>query len=371
MPADCAYMRMRSSPVRLPSSCRCCRKRIASRTIAVLSQCNKHPQTVTANNGSVEHPLAHSADNGSYNANSATRRTAFSLAATITACVALTLGPNSAAAVESVFPLPQPQDQQQQEMPHLRMPMYLRTLQQKHDQQQKEQAETIQPPDSPQQQNQRRPQPQQQQQQPSLYRPELVDQQHIGQPAALMSECKTAEQAQSNNDGRRTGPLLSSNPIAMISAIFGFGKSETDEEPVDPFVLYGTTFKQFYIAKMQGEKIVSRQRGFTVNTCTAGIATASETPSFQGLATGARVNSIPDRTCRAVEGLELKPTCVRSCDAACTDGLDLYTSESSASLGFKVPASAQERVLRSCRRQCVYECAKPGKAYDFSIPFRP
>lgn len=45
-----------------------------------------------------------------------------------------------------------------------------------------------------------------------------------------------------------------------------------------------------HILQMKGEKILSRQRGFTVTTCTAAIAAGEETPSFQGLPTGARVS---------------------------------------------------------------------------------
>jgi hypothetical protein len=36
----------------------------------------------------------------------------------------------------------------------------------------------------------------------------------------------------------------------------------------------------------------------------------------------------------------------------------------------QVSAKAQERVMKSCTRQCAYECAKPGKAYDFVVPYR-
>lgn len=36
----------------------------------------------------------------------------------------------------------------------------------------------------------------------------------------------------------------------------------------------------------------------------------------------------------------------------------------------QVSAKAQERVMRGCTRQCAYECAKPGKAYDFVVPYR-
>jgi hypothetical protein len=40
---------------------------------------------------------------------------------------------------------------------------------------------------------------------------------------------------------------------------------------------------------MQGEKVVSRSRGFTVDTCVSGKAAAEESPIFNGLSTGAKV----------------------------------------------------------------------------------
>lgn len=40
-----------------------------------------------------------------------------------------------------------------------------------------------------------------------------------------------------------------------------------------------------------GLQIVSRRRGFTVETCTAVVPAAAETPSFQGLSAGQRVRT--------------------------------------------------------------------------------
>lgn len=62
-----------------------------------------------------------------------------------------------------------------------------------------------------------------------------------------------------------------------------------------------------------------------------------------------QVNIIEDRTCRAAEGPELKPACARSCDAACSEGLDAYAAASSSSLGVLVPAKAQARIVLAPR----------------------
>lgn len=40
---------------------------------------------------------------------------------------------------------------------------------------------------------------------------------------------------------------------------------------------------------MDGEKVISRQRGFTVDSCVSAIAADSETPEFNGLSTGEKV----------------------------------------------------------------------------------
>ena len=46
------------------------------------------------------------------------------------------------------------------------------------------------------------------------------------------------------------------NPIAQLAGLFGGGNNDgLKEEPDDPFVLYGTTCKRFFIDKLDGEKV--------------------------------------------------------------------------------------------------------------------
>lgn len=47
--------------------------------------------------------------------------------------------------------------------------------------------------------------------------------------------------------------------------------------------------KKYVIEQLSGEKVVSRARGFTVDTCVSAIPQAAETPEFQGLPTGDKV----------------------------------------------------------------------------------
>lgn len=49
--------------------------------------------------------------------------------------------------------------------------------------------------------------------------------------------------------------------------------------------------KKYEIEVMQGEKVVSRSRGFTVDTCVSGKTASEETPMFNGLSTGAKVGT--------------------------------------------------------------------------------
>lgn len=47
--------------------------------------------------------------------------------------------------------------------------------------------------------------------------------------------------------------------------------------------------KKYEIEQMQGEKVVSRSRGFTVDTCVSGKTASEESPMFNGMSTGAKV----------------------------------------------------------------------------------
>jgi hypothetical protein len=77
--------------------------------------------------------------------------------------------------------------------------------------------------------------------------------------------------------------------IAELAGLFDPG-SEAAE--VDPFTLYGTNFKKYEIESMQGEKVVSRSRGFTVDSCVSAVPATAETPEFVGLPTGEKVRSL-------------------------------------------------------------------------------
>lgn len=74
--------------------------------------------------------------------------------------------------------------------------------------------------------------------------------------------------------------------------------------------------------------------------------------------------------CFDSEGQDLKPACSDSCKQACQATMDRYAQSSEAQAGLVIEKKDRERVVRSCERQCKYECSQPGTAFDFYIPYR-
>ena len=168
--------------------------------------------------------------------------------------------------------------------------------------------------------------------------------------------------------------------------------------------------------------MLSRQRGFTVTTCVVGMADSQEGAQIIGLTPSQKVkvetsahsparlsvshlfthvslpfyspllcgvchyppvspagclpltrrqSGIPEKVlCREAEDTELGPACRSSCTAGCTDALERYKAESERRSGFVVGADEARRMLRQCSRECTYDCSKPGKQYDFEVPFK-
>ena len=71
-----------------------------------------------------------------------------------------------------------------------------------------------------------------------------------------------------------------------------------------------------------------------------------------------------------MEGAELAPACISACRAACGIAVERYAALSRAATGFLVPDDARVRAVRTCSRECAYECNKPGKFYGFQVTSR-
>ncbi|KAL6758018.1 hypothetical protein V8C86DRAFT_2609894 [Haematococcus lacustris] len=155
-------------------------------------------------------------------------------------------------------------------------------------------------------------------------------------------------------------------PILQLS-LFGGGE---ERDPIAPFTLNGTVLKKFVIEQLSGEKILSRRRGFTVDTCVSSMAEADETPTYQMLPLGGKVTAAANVLCSHAEGSDLGSACVDSCQGACSAALDSRAEEERALSGFVLLSKDKERLLKSCTRECALDCKRPGKAYSFSTPYR-
>ncbi|KAF5834961.1 hypothetical protein DUNSADRAFT_8110 [Dunaliella salina] len=155
------------------------------------------------------------------------------------------------------------------------------------------------------------------------------------------------------------------SPQAALTPVAGLFQEERD--PIDPFTLYGSTSKKYAIEKLDGEKIVSRKRGITVDTCVSSIEAKNDSPNQPR----EKAQSAENGKCSRSEGTELKPTCAESCKSACSTALERWKQRTKEMTGFTLLESDGDRLFRSCSRQCTYDCTREGKTYDFSVPFRP
>ncbi|DBB09762.1 TPA: hypothetical protein ACH3X3_001396 [Trebouxia sp. C0006] len=64
-------------------------------------------------------------------------------------------------------------------------------------------------------------------------------------------------------------------------------------DPVNPFTLFGNTRKKFLIEILEGTKVISRKKGFTTTTCVSGVAIGQQTKQFDNLPESAKVLSRP------------------------------------------------------------------------------
>jgi hypothetical protein len=78
---------------------------------------------------------------------------------------------------------------------------------------------------------------------------------------------------------------VSHAPNAALPDVAGLFSSQAidDNDPVEPFTLYGTVYKKFFIEKLEGERITGRKKGFTTTACTSAVAASKESPDFQRL----------------------------------------------------------------------------------------
>jgi hypothetical protein len=202
-------------------------------------------------------------------------------------------------------------------------------------------------------------------------------------PATLAFETSSSGQQQQQQQQQQQRPRLcpssagdlaeapspsSSSPSAAISVN---NDPPEESEYRDPFTLYGTSFKQFVIEQLDGEKIVARKRGFTVDSCVATVDAREETPGVVGLPVGEKVRTSPTTVCRRGTGSDLLPTCAGACQSSCAKAIEAQAAMGLERTGLRLGGRDARSLLRRCARDCTQECQKSGKAHDWSVPFRP
>lgn len=77
---------------------------------------------------------------------------------------------------------------------------------------------------------------------------------------------------------------------------------------------------------------------------------------------------VQESTCRvAEEASSVKTACQKSCQAACSDGLDAYEASAATFSGFRPKSNILLQARKKCIRNCGYQCQKEGTGYIFTI----
>ncbi|KAL0037355.1 hypothetical protein WJX79_003495 [Trebouxia sp. C0005] len=76
-------------------------------------------------------------------------------------------------------------------------------------------------------------------------------------------------------------------------------------DPVNPFTLFGNTRKKFLIEILEGTKVISRKKGFTTTTCVSGVAIGQQTKQFDNLPESAKTDAADNQLCSKRTGPDL------------------------------------------------------------------
>ena len=154
---------------------------------------------------------------------------------------------------------------------------------------------------------------------------------------------------------------------ARLFEVASLFSSRPDGDPIEPFVIMGTNMKKYLIEILEGEKIVKRERGFTVETCTSTRRQADERPG-ESMQNQIGDTGGPGSTCVLSIGKDLPSVCQESCLGSCTETLRAYNAAYKTRTGFNLNEKETGRLLRACSGKCKYECSKAGQVFNFSIP---
>jgi len=116
--------------------------------------------------------------------------------------------------------------------------------------------------------------------------------------------------------------------------------------------------------------IIKRKRGVTATACVSSVAASQETPQFQGLPTGMKVTAFGDEVCRRGEADDMPQAVAPACRAACTISVTDYSKKQFDFSGYKLPEKDEQRMMKSCVRECNMSGTRPGKSFQFVVPYR-
>lgn len=162
-----------------------------------------------------------------------------------------------------------------------------------------------------------------------------------------------------------------SDDLALAFDWFGNSSSRIQKDPVEPFTLYGSVFKKYFIENIVEGKVVSRKKGFTSTACVNALDANKETPELQGVPAGLKVVIIGEPHCAQSVGQTREETCFPACKIACKQAIGQHLAEVTKETGYVLDSKDTTKVMESCSNQCTNECLKPGKTTSFIYPFRP
>ncbi|KAH7438586.1 hypothetical protein KP509_04G021900 [Ceratopteris richardii] len=166
------------------------------------------------------------------------------------------------------------------------------------------------------------------------------------------------------------GPHFSDD-LAFAFDWFGNSSSSIEKDPVEPFTLYGSVFKKYFIENIVEGKVVSRRKGFTTTACVNALDADKEVPELQGVPAGLKVVIIGEPQCAKSEGKSREETCIPACKSSCAEAIKKHLAEVTRETGYVLDRKDTTKVMEACSNQCTNECLKPGKSTSFIYPFRP
>lgn len=144
-----------------------------------------------------------------------------------------------------------------------------------------------------------------------------------------------------------------------------------EKDPVSPFVMYGAVYKKYWIEDVVDNKVAARRKGITAIACTGAVSEGNATSIDRAALPTVPNESMPDAaTCQTREGITPDVACLAACDASCRASVEQLVERQNVATGYALDQDDQNKVIKSCVRQCKYECTKPGQFSSFAAPFK-